>query len=65
VAVEAVNSNSTGEAAFEENVVVAKEKAEENVTIAKEDADRKLILDLEKINDRPVGVVSDMVGPIP
>ena len=52
MAAEATYSKSTGETAFEEKVVEAKEKTKENVTIANVDADRKLIIDLDKVNDR-------------
>ena len=65
VAAEATNSKSTGEVAFEDKVVEAKEKTEENVTIEKVDSDRTLIIDLEKVNGRLVGVGADMVSPIP
>ena len=61
LAAEATNSKSTGEADFEDKVVEAKEKTKEDVTIEKVDADRKLIIDLEKVNDR----LADMVSPIP
>ena len=56
---------SAEEADLEDKAVEAKEKTKENETIAKVDTERKLIVDLNKVNERLVEEGADNLSPIP